>query len=431
METSYLERFNRLVVELERHAKVEILTYHSFPPVRVQDIEKIEKQLGFKIDQAIKQFYQETNGLQLRWILRSNEDFKENVHKFSEAVLDWDYATVEYRPEDGCILFLPIEKVFDTDSEYIKPNVSEVVLIEDASYTLTDFYKKIKPFDQFSHYCNMAFFINKKGQQQVLMGDEQHLCYTDSRLSNFESYLEFLLATKGVCQKRKQFYGHYQGYSLALLETPKDYWNDQNSVDLDTLIFVQEFPLADQAGSSAKGIDTKGMQYRAQRSEAFTQEEIEELMHEHFEFLNSGGIGGRWQSMLIKNIVFGVYLGAKSERGRQAILDMRKIPQNIDLQELQLPYSSWCGVYARYQDFSDADLTGSLITDANLEKTIFVDANLENVDFSRTNLRGASFMNANLRGADFENCDLTDSDFRGALLEGTRFPGAILKGVQR
>lgn len=431
METSYLERFNKLVAELKAHPKVEVLTYHTFQPVRVQEIEKIEQQIGFKLDETIKQFYSETNGLQLRWILMSNEDFDAAVHVFSEVILAWDCAMVDYRPEDGCIMILPIESIFEANFDHIKPSIAEVISIADTTYTLPDFYKKIKPFDQFSYYCDMAFFVDKDNQQRVLMGDEQHLCYTDSHLTNFESYLEFLLATKGVCQKRKQFYGHYQGYKLPLVKTLGDYWTAQNSVDLDTLIFVQEFPLADQAGSSSTSIDTKGMQHRAQRSTALTQEEVEEIMHEHFEFLNSGGIGGRWQSMLIKNIVFGVYLGTKSERGRQAILDMRKIPQNVDLQELQLPYSSWCGVYARYQDFSDADLTGSLMTDANLEKTIFVDANLENVDFSRANLRGTSFMNANLRGVDFENCDLTDSDFRGALLEGTRFPGAILKGVQR
>ncbi|MCP4442498.1 MAG: pentapeptide repeat-containing protein [Aureispira sp.] len=431
MEIAYLERFNKLVEELHAHPKVEVLTYHTFPAVQDQVIQKIEQAIGKELDANIKKFYKETNGLQLRWILTSNEDFNSSIHRFDEAVLGWDYAAVEYRPEDGCILFLPIEDAFEHSFKNIEPNVSEILSIEGTTYTLPAFFEKIKPFDQFSHYCNMVFFLDQEGSQLVLMGDEEHLCYTDSRITNFESYIEFLLATKGVAQKRKQFYGHYQGYKMSVVETLQDYWTEQNGVDLDTLVFVQEFPLADQPGTQQKNIDTRGMQDRAQRSEVMTQEAIEKMIHEHFEFLNSGGIGGRWQSMLIKNVVFGVYLGAKSERGRQAILDMQKIPQNVDLQEAQLPYSSWCGVYARYQDFSDADLTGSLMTDANLEKTIFVDANLENVDFSRANLRGASFMNANLRGADFENCDLTDTDFRGAILEGARFPGAKLKGVLR
>ena len=149
----------------------------------------------------------------------------------------------------------------------------------------------------------------------------------------------------------------------------------------------------------------------------------------HQDFLDSGGLGGKWQLIAIQGQALGVYKSKEYERGTQAILDMKKMDHSLELQELFLPYSSWCGVYAKAQDFSDVDLTGSLLTDANLESAIFAEANLENVDFSRSNLKKASFVNANLRGADFENCNLIGADFRGAILEGSQFRGAILKDI--
>lgn len=155
------------------------------------------------------------------------------------------------------------------------------------------------------------------------------------------------------------------------------------------------------------------------------------MVLEHQNFLSSGGIGGEWQLIAIRGRALGIYKGNYSKGGEQAILDLRLLEENIPLKQLYLPYSSWCGAYAKGQNFSYANLTGSLLTDANLEGVVFEGALLEQVDFSRSNLKGANFVNANLSGADFENCNLTEADFRGAVLEGCQFRGAVLKGIKR
>lgn len=197
----------------------------------------------------------------------------------------------------------------------------------------------------------------------------------------------------------------------------------------DTNLRLLTFPLSNEKGGSTAAIKTQQMQQIAQQKTPLTSSEIRVIIEQHHQFLSTGGAGGKWKTLQIQGMVIGIYIGADANAGIQAVLEKRHISDEIDLQEIVLPFANFCGVYCRNQDFSEADLSHCLFTDALLENTIFADTKLQHSDFSRANLRHASFMNADLRHTDFENCDLTKADFRGALLEGARFPGAILKDV--
>lgn len=199
------------------------------------------------------------------------------------------------------------------------------------------------------------------------------------------------------------------------------------------LLPMDDFYLAHQKGADIQHIQTEQMQtFARDRSNPLTIYELTEIIAAHQLFLASGGGGGTWKLYTVTGTVFGVYVHPqKNHKGRQAHLDMKRLDMDLSLQELDLPYASFCGAYIKRQDLSDAMLLGSIFCDAYLEGCIFADANISRCDFSRANLRYASFMNANLTYSDFENCDLTGADFRGALLEGARFPGAILNGVKR
>lgn len=196
-------------------------------------------------------------------------------------------------------------------------------------------------------------------------------------------------------------------------------------MDLNTI-----FPYCNLTGSDTQGLKTLLMQQMAANKPPLTLEQLENIVTEHHVFLQAGGAGGRWQTLSVSGFIFPLYQGVEQTAGVQANFEKKHIPSSLDLQELLLPFSNFCAVHCKNQDFTEADLSGSLMTDAMLQHTIFADANMQNVDFSRANLRYASFMNANLRGCDFENCDLTGADFRGSILEGSEFPGAILTDVK-
>ena len=425
---NYIKAFQNLAKELHFHPKIELLGFHTFAGLEPNAISALEEKYNCQLDDSIRAFYSQTNGLQLRWMLKSNPHYHPQSYpafRSNMAPVNWNYAIETFEKEDGCIMLLPLEEVL---TQLVPPDQSlSSIQLGGKNYSNIDFYTQLRPFDAFSYYCNMALFLQQGQAPFVLMGDEEGSCFTDSKPTTFATYLDFLIRSKGLCHRRKDFFGETNGFQSTLIQRlPKRL---QHQWSLEQLMLVQQFPLADHLGSNTKHIETIKMQHKALATAPLSAQQFQSIIQNHQDFIQSGGAGGQWNIFVVKGQSLGIYKGAKASKGQQAILDLQQIHPHLETQELHLPYSSWCGVYAKDQDFSDATLTGSLLTDANLEQAIFADANLENVDFSRANLKKASFMNANLRGADFENCNLRGADFRGALLEGSQFRGAILEGV--
>lgn len=423
MAIKYRARFEAMANQLARHSRLKLLNFNLLPPATAEQIAAAEAHLGCSLDKTVRQFYSETNGLQLRWIADCNDFFKQTP--VSNALMPWDYALHQLRPEEGCVFILPIEQVFAAQNHLVAPSViaDEQIKVQGKNISLSDFYHKVRLFDAFSAVCSACFFTGKNGSLSVLLADDGGRNCVDSRWTSFEHYLELLLAQKGYTQARLQRLRADNGYALPAVEKAVM----KEVLDIDKWFFAQRFPFAGQAGGTSN-VNSEAMQQAAQKR-LLNEEEWRELSAAHLEFLRLGGGGGKWKVLALRGVSVGMYVGAEARGGKQAILDMRRIPEEWDLQEIQLPFSSWCGAYIRLQDFSAANLEGCLWADAMLEKTIFADANLQNADFSRANLRGVSFMNANLRGADFENADLSGADFRGADLMGAKFAGANLRGV--
>lgn len=436
---SYLSRFNEMVEGLRKHPKVVVLHYHIFPPATNEQIAQVENKLNITLDQSIVSFYKQTNGLQLIWIFKSNEKFDEATHFPDEKPLDFLRQFEDYYTEDGTVMIQPIESAFlkdwkgivyfdDMNKEILNDNNEEVEHLLGKNYSVYDFHQKIQPFDCFSKYADMAFFLDGTGNPPVLLGDDHQNVYTDSKVTDFESYMEFIIANKGLGERRTDFY-HSHSTPKEISKTPISYWTKDNIIDLDSILLKDIFPLSEVKGNSTSQLNTSMMQQMAFSSKPLTKPQFNAIVKNHHLFLASGGAGGKWQTVHVSGLVLGIYTGTKHEEGEQASFDRKHIPARLDLIEKDLPFANFCGCYAKRVDFSEADLSYSLFTDSELEGCIFADTNLAGVDFSRSNLKNASFMNANLQGADFENCDLTGADFRGALLEGSRFPGAILKDV--
>ncbi len=198
----------------------------------------------------------------------------------------------------------------------------------------------------------------------------------------------------------------------------------------NTINILNDFPLSWQTGSSTDGINADMIKSLSESEPAITQDEFTTLLSSHSEFLAEGGAGGTWQTFVVGGIVFGIYQGAIAKAGNQMGLK-HKHNEQINMKEVQMPYTNGVGMLCKNADFSKANLSGSLFTDSDFEYSIFEEANLEGVDFSRSNLQNCNFKNANLAGADFENCDCTGADFRGAVLTNSRFPCAKLDYILR
>ncbi|MEO1514019.1 MAG: pentapeptide repeat-containing protein [Bacteroidota bacterium] len=422
-----IRRFQEMARLLDEHPNVQLHSFHFFPPLAADQLQQLEDQTGLRMPAAVREFYSQTNGLQLHW------SFGNAWPKTStdNPVLQW-----ENLPEaDGLIFFPPIEEVLTKDwAEQIYFDWMEEespLRVHSSTYPLLDFSKRIRPFDCFGQEHDMAFFIDRQGYWQVVMGEDQHHFYNHSRLTDFESYLEFLLASKGHVASRIHFYRDEQGLRRPRLKTPAAYWNEQNSLSLDQAILETNFQMATQLGRSTSDIQQPLLQQRARQQQVVGPKEWQIILDNHQLFLQSGGAGGSWKPLLVNGLVIGLYEGAEVKAGMQAQLEYRRLPDEAGFRETDLPYANLCGLHAQGVDFSTSNLSHCLFTDALLESAKFEHACLRQTDFSRARLQAANFRYADLRGADFENSDLRQADFRFANLDGARFPGARLEGVLR
>ncbi|MGH1336426.1 MAG: pentapeptide repeat-containing protein [Aureispira sp.] len=427
---NYLEAFQRLAEAINQHSSAALLGYHAFAPLSLAAIQGLEERYKCQLDAPMRQFYQQSNGLQLRWMLRSNPAYdpaRYPVHQEGMAPKPWDYATQAHHPEEGSIFLLPLEELLRS---FLPPNNQQPsITIAHKSYDTIDFYTRLRNLDAFSYYLTMGILFREEQGPLLLLGDEEGTCFTDAVPLTFEAYLAFLLASKGWILRRKEWLGQPQGYQQPTVEALPPRKNWQEAWSMEYLLLAQHFPLADHLPKAQPQVKTKKMQQKAVAEDALEVAEWQKIVAAHRLFLESGGTQGQWKKIALQGRAMGIYQCPLACDGQQAILDLQRLDKGLEFQELYLPYSSWCGVYAKGQDWSDANLTGSLMTDARLDQAIFAETNLENVDFSRSNLRGASFMNANLTGVDFENCDLTGADFRGSKRTGACFRGAVLKNI--
>ena len=190
------------------------------------------------------------------------------------------------------------------------------------------------------------------------------------------------------------------------------------------------FPLSNEKGSDQSSINKPLIRQLALKKQPLSNNKIQRLVSEHHKFLASGGAGGKWKTILLKGLVFGIYDGVKAMEGNQANFEHAHILPDCIFNDLSLPFSNWCGAFADNLNGIGIELSYSLLSDASLVGANFSKSRLCNADFSRADLRGANFQGADCASVDFENCDLRGADFRGARLPNARFPGADLRMVR-
>lgn len=231
--TNFLERFREIVSAIASHPLLEIVQYHINPPASNEVLVDVEKKIGASLAESIRAFYQEANGFKLHWKVRTGLS-DEELNRL-EDLYD-DYGIGEPDDEDNespfaCINLIPIEEcmierdwhnviIFD---EVVSNKTS--ISFSGVSYEEQNFRERLRPFDLFSNYSCMAFLLEDGiGDPKVLHLSDYYVEWDSSRVTDFESYLEMLCATRGIVESRENIYGHYSGHSKRVLITGSDYW---------------------------------------------------------------------------------------------------------------------------------------------------------------------------------------------------------------
>lgn len=161
-----------------------------------------ERSIGFEIDESIKLFYKEFNGLKLH-IEYDQQYYNDHKNSIAKNVTD----PLFYLPEDEenqylGLNILPFEEVFtkcyfNFSSEIVKD-------FNNKKYTVSSLANWIRPFDLFSGFTCAAFFIDIIDKKiKVLLLDDHYDNWFDSYLIDFKMYWEIVLKGYFSTQARK------------------------------------------------------------------------------------------------------------------------------------------------------------------------------------------------------------------------------------
>ncbi len=246
----YLTRFQNLADEIASHPWLQLREFQVNQPASDDIFEAVKDYLGFPLSEFIYNFYRQANGLRLRWTIKPGitDDEFEKLSEISDdyEIIDADLESDEYPFAN--INILPIEE------SLIERNWQGIIYFEEdidlahmefefaqKTYNRIDFGKKLKPFDVYSNESCMAFLIEDNVQTpKVLCLGDHYIEWDSTRITDFNSYLEMLLATKGITSARDRIYSKYRGDRQPILLTPHDYWQGKRIPKLFSAIATSD-----------------------------------------------------------------------------------------------------------------------------------------------------------------------------------------------
>ena len=105
-----------------------------------------------------------------------------------------------------------------------------------ATHNLLEFMQAMKPLDLFSKSDAMLLLMEARGKDsKVLLAQDHFADVESSRITNFNSYLEFVLHHWGLVGERRKFYSEYGGHQRQMLIAPAAYWKERPRPDLESL----------------------------------------------------------------------------------------------------------------------------------------------------------------------------------------------------
>jgi hypothetical protein len=209
--------WNQLVNELSSHPYIEVIEIFFNSPVQDNLIEAIEDEYKFQLPSPVKDFYKMFNGLKVEWIL--NIDCIPS--SIREQVLEYDYFT-DIVGSVGLINIISIEECF-LGGQYIEPifsdsDLNDEIQFKGITWQERDMIRQLKPFDIFDVLYGgdcMSFFIDPiHNEIDVLLLTNHFAGWNYSRLTDFNSYLKFLLVTKGIIRARSVVFEEDEGDTM-------------------------------------------------------------------------------------------------------------------------------------------------------------------------------------------------------------------------
>lgn len=233
---TYIDRFHSMVKELDHHPDILVTHYHRGSPASDQDIQAAERICGKELPESMKKFYKAANGLSLSWIKKdrardgideqvvvphiSDTENQEVLPDYHDP-LDINHFKRDYEPFDGVVNIPDLVSLFEwdwSDDLYRMDSMAddtEITLHNSSFENELKLYQSIRPVDAFSKECGVALYLTDQPDIPLMLGQNHYADFKYTALTDFESYLELVLAQKAVVDRRSYFYSQFGGFQAA------------------------------------------------------------------------------------------------------------------------------------------------------------------------------------------------------------------------
>ncbi len=174
-----LENLNKKYENLKNHPDVFITHYLTFKPASDEEINEVEKNIGFPLPNDLKAFYKITNGLIFRWIYKKHINENE-IFEFNKVPIDDLVYNYFYPPE--CINIIPIQQIFKSQQKPLWKNKN------DGNYYDETIFYLIDKCNMYSG--NLAFRFDREIGNYLYVKDDDHFAYVEeAEQKNFKDYI--------------------------------------------------------------------------------------------------------------------------------------------------------------------------------------------------------------------------------------------------
>lgn len=197
---------NRLFTETEHAKDVEVHSSVIRPALPKKQLDELFNE--YKLPSALMTFYEQMNGCQLSYTFKTNMDFKKDEFGYYDREFPFMWPNENYWHLDGCINILPVDFVYRNNwKDYIwfDTKNEEVIWYKGQEMKQSDFDKKIKPVDLFSK-DSIAVLFPGNDLGDILLSTDHNASYTEYEPISFNEYLDGIIKTKGIIDKRSEIF---------------------------------------------------------------------------------------------------------------------------------------------------------------------------------------------------------------------------------
>lgn len=227
---SYVERFRAVAAEVEAHPYLKLYKFTVNRPATAQAFAEVEKKLKAPLAKPLRDFYAEADGLELRWGLKkglSEDDLDKISDKYDDYTPPEDEEPGERENPFARVNLLPVADAVVRRKWPVLAGGDDDATFEfqRQTYNRKEFGRRLRPFDVYSTYDCMAFLLEEGvGDPKVMHLSGHYVEWDGSRITDFQSYMEMVIATRGIVEARADVYGEYRGDLKKPLVTGADYW---------------------------------------------------------------------------------------------------------------------------------------------------------------------------------------------------------------